>query len=388
MAQSKYCGRFFVVASLSLKHVYKKYAGGVVAVTDFNLDIKDKECIVLTGSSGGGKSSTLRMIAGLEEISEGELYIGNRLVNDVPPQDRDIAVVFQNYALYPHMTVFDNIAFGLKQRQMSQAEIRRRVEEAAKALDIFHLLDCKPEALSGSQSQCVALGRAIAREPKVFLLDEPLFNLDAKLRAQMCTKLSELHKHMGTTFLYVTQDPAEAMAIGDRIVVMRDGIIQQVDTPQNLYEKPVNTFVAGYTGFPPMNFLDAKLVEKDGSYVVELGCDTADGSNAVVLPEEKGKGTDVGQYAGKEVLLGIRPEHLHDEEDFLSTTTQGIMEAQVDAAETVDGKAYLGLTMAGQTVIARVSPRTPAKLGDTLSIALDVNQIHLFDKETGKAILN
>lgn len=379
------------MASLSLKHIYKKYAGGVVTVTDFNLDIQDQEFIVLVGSSGCGKSTVLRMIAGLEQISEGELYIGNRLVNDVRPQDRDIAMVFQNFALYPHMTVFDNMAFGLKQQNMSLAEISRRVENAAKMVKISQLLDCKPEELSGDQSQRVALGRALAREPKVLLLDEPLSNLDAPLRMQMCTELSELRKHLNTTFLYGTQDPAEAMALGDRIVVMRDGIIQQVDTPQNLYEKPVNTFVAGFMGFPPMNFLDAKLEEKDGSFVVEMDFDETDAPDrkvAIVLPEEKGAGMDIKQYTGHEILLGIRPEHLHDEAEFLSAATQGIIDGQVEASETMESTVYLGLTVADQTVIARTSSHISAESGDVVSIALDVNKIHLFDKETGKSILN
>ena len=245
------------MASVSLKGIYKKYPGGVIAVSDFNLDIKDKEFIILVGPSGCGKSTTLRMIAGLEEITEGELYIGDKMVNDVAPKDRDIAMVFQNYALYPHMTVFDNMAFGLKLRKTPKDEIKRRVEEAARILDIAHLLDRKPKALSGGQRQRVALGRAIVREPKVFLLDEPLSNLDAKLRAQMRTELSKLHAKLGTTFIYVTHDQTEAMTMGDRIVVMKDGFIQQVDSPQVLYTTPCNMFVAGFIGSPHMNFIDS-----------------------------------------------------------------------------------------------------------------------------------
>ena len=238
------------MASVTLKNIYKIYAGGVTAVTDFNLDIEDKEFIILVGPSGCGKSTTLRMIAGLEEISKGELYIGDVLSNDIAPKDRDIAMVFQNYALYPHMTVFDNMAFGLKLRKTPKDEIKRRVEEAARILDISHLLDRKPKALSGGQRQRVALGRAIVRDPKVFLLDEPLSNLDAKLRAQMRTEIAKLHKRLGTTFIYVTHDQTEAMTMGDRIVVMKDGFIQQVDTPQNLYDYPINEFVAGFMGSP------------------------------------------------------------------------------------------------------------------------------------------
>ena len=240
------------MASLSLRNVYKRYPGGVTAVTDFNLEIKDKEFIVFVGPSGCGKSTTLRMVAGLEEISEGEVYIGDRLVNDVAPKDRDIAMVFQNYALYPHMTVFDNMAFGLKLRKTPKDEIKRRVEEAARILDIAHLLERKPKALSGGQRQRVALGRAIVREPKVFLLDEPLSNLDAKLRAQMRTEISKLHQRLGTTFIYVTHDQTEAMTMATRIVVMKSGVIQQVDTPQNLYLYPCNLFVAGFIGSPQM----------------------------------------------------------------------------------------------------------------------------------------
>ena len=254
------------MANVSLRHVYKIYSGGVTAVTDFCLEIEDKEFIILVGPSGCGKSTTLRMVAGLEEISEGELYIGDVLANDIAPKDRDIAMVFQNYALYPHMTVYDNMAFGLKLRKTPKDEIKRRVEEAARILDISHLLDRKPKALSGGQRQRVALGRAIVRDPKVFLLDEPLSNLDAKLRAQMRTEIAKLHKRLGTTFIYVTHDQTEAMTMGDRIVVMKDGFIQQVDSPQNLYEKPCNEFVAGFMGSPQMNFIDATVSKEGADY--------------------------------------------------------------------------------------------------------------------------
>ena len=259
------------MASLSLRNVYKRYPGGVTAVSDFNLEIKDKEFIILVGPSGCGKSTTLRMVAGLEEISDGEIYIGDKLVNDVAPKDRDIAMVFQNYALYPHMTVFDNMAFGLKLRKTPKDEIKRRVEEAARILDISHLLERKPKALSGGQRQRVALGRAIVREPKVFLLDEPLSNLDAKLRAQMRTEISKLHQRLGTTFIYVTHDQTEAMTMGTRIVVMKSGLIQQVDTPNNLYLYPCNLFVAGFIGSPQMNFIESKLLKEGDDYLVEFG---------------------------------------------------------------------------------------------------------------------
>ena len=260
------------MASLSLRGIYKRYPGGVVAVSDFTMNIKDKEFIILVGPSGCGKSTTLRMIAGLEEISEGELFIGDRLVNDVAPKDRDIAMVFQNYALYPHMTVFENMAFGLKLRKVPKDEIKKLVEEAAKILDIAHLLDRKPKALSGGQRQRVALGRAIVRDPQVFLLDEPLSNLDAKLRAQMRTELSKLHKKLGTTFIYVTHDQIEAMTMGDRIVVMKDGYIQQIDSPINLYENPVNKFVAGFMGSPQMNFINAKIQRQQEAESSMLNC--------------------------------------------------------------------------------------------------------------------
>ena len=274
------------MASLSLKHIYKKYPGGVTAVSDFCLEIKDKEFLILVGPSGCGKSTTLRMIAGLEEISEGELFIGDKLVNDVAPKDRDIAMVFQNYALYPHMTVFDNMAFGLKLRKTPKEEIKRRVEEAARILDITHLLDRRPKALSGGQKQRVALGRAIVRNPRVFLLDEPLSNLDAKLRATMRTELTKIHQRVGTTFIYVTHDQVEAMTMATRIVVMKDGLIQQVDTPQNLYDNPTNIFVAGFIGTPQMNFINSSLEKKgDDLYVDFAGYSIIDGFDPARVEE-------------------------------------------------------------------------------------------------------
>ncbi len=373
------------MASLSLKHIYKKYAGGVTAVSDFCLEIEDKEFIILVGPSGCGKSTTLRMIAGLEEITEGELYIGDKLVNEVAPKDRDIAMVFQNYALYPHMTVFENMAFGLKLRKTPKDEIKRRVDEAARILDIAHLLDRKPKALSGGQRQRVALGRAIVREPQVFLLDEPLSNLDAKLRAQMRTELSKLHMKLGTTFIYVTHDQTEAMTMGDRIVVMKDGFIQQVDTPQNLYDSPVNTFVAGFIGSPQMNFINAKLTKVDGKYVVVFG---ADDKFSVEILEAKAKGSEIENFVGKEVILGIRPENLHDEEMFLANATSGIIDCNVEVTEMMGSETYLYLNCDGNPMIARVDPRSKAKAGDVIKVGIDVNKVHLFDKETEKVICN
>ena len=373
------------MASVTLKNVYKIYSGGVTAVTDFCLDIEDKEFIILVGPSGCGKSTTLRMIAGLEEISKGELYIGDQLANDVAPKDRDIAMVFQNYALYPHMTVYDNMAFGLKLRKTPKDEIKRRVEEAARILDISHLLDRKPKALSGGQRQRVALGRAIVRDPKVFLLDEPLSNLDAKLRAQMRTEIAKLHKRLGTTFIYVTHDQTEAMTMGDRIVVMKDGFIQQVDTPQNLYTKPTNMFVAGFMGSPQMNFIDAKMVEKDGRYVVAFGDEN--NTYEVAIPESK-KVDELSEYVGKDVVLGVRPESLKDEEMFISAASTGIIDCNVEVTELMGAETYLYLTCAGVNLTARVSPRSTVRAGDTIKMAIDVNNIHVFDKETEKVILN
>ena len=379
------------MAGLTLKNIYKKYPGGVVAVSDVNLEIRDKEFIVLVGPSGCGKSTTLRMIAGLEEISEGELYIGDRLVNDIAPKDRDIAMVFQNYALYPHMTVFDNMAFGLKLRKVPKEEIERKVNEAAKILDLTHLLDRKPKAMSGGQRQRVALGRAIVRSPKVFLLDEPLSNLDAKLRAQMRTEISKIHKKLGTTFIYVTHDQTEAMTMGDRIVCMKDGFVQQIDTPQNLYENPTNKFVAGFLGSPQMNFIDAVLKEEYGQYIVEFGSeDTKTRSGVkyqIIVPESKVT-DELGNYVGKEIILGVRPESIHDEEMYLSNASTGVIDAYVEITEMMGAETYLYLVCEGVKLTARVSPRSTAKSGDEIKVAIDPNRIHIFDKETEKAIVN
>ena len=370
------------MASVTLKNVYKVYTGNVTAVSDFSLEIKDKEFVILVGPSGCGKSTTLRMIAGLEEITKGELYIGDTLANDIAPKDRDIAMVFQNYALYPHMTVFDNMAFGLKLRKVPKDEIKRRVEEAAKILDISHLLDRKPKALSGGQRQRVALGRAIVRNPKVFLLDEPLSNLDAKLRAQMRTEISKLHQRLGTTFIYVTHDQTEAMTLGDRIVVMKDGFVQQVDTPQNLYDFPVNEFVAGFMGSPQMNFLDGTINKSGADYMFHFG------KYDVKIPASKNKDDVLKDYVGKSVIMGIRPENVHDEPEFVSKATEGLVEADVEVTELMGAETYLYLTCEGNSLTARVEPTSTAKTGDHIKIALDLAKLHLFDKETEKTILN
>ena len=378
------------MAGLSLKHIYKKYPGGVLAVSDFNLEIKDKEFIIFVGPSGCGKSTTLRTIAGLEEISEGELYIGDRLVNDVPPKDRDIAMVFQNYALYPHMSVFENMAFGLKLRKTPKDEIKRRVDEAARILDIDHLLDRKPKALSGGQRQRVALGRAIVREPQVFLLDEPLSNLDAKLRAQMRTELSKLHQRLGTTFIYVTHDQTEAMTMADRICVMKDGVIQQVDTPQHLYDLPVNKFVAGFIGTPQMNFVDAKIIKKESDFYVEFGSEDTKRRLGVKfqikLPAEKNDKGQLDPYVDKEVIMGIRPEHIHDEPKLVEEFAEGVIDANIEITELMGAETYLYFNSEGHYMIARVDPSTTAKSGDTIKIAMEPRKIHIFDKETEQAI--
>ena len=375
------------MASLSFRKIGKTYPSGVTAVSDFNLEIKDKEFIIFVGPSGCGKSTTLRMVAGLEEITDGELYIGDRLINNVAPKDRDIAMVFQNYALYPHMTVYENMAFGLKLRKTPKEEIRKRVEEAARILDITHLLDRKPKALSGGQRQRVALGRAIVREPKVFLLDEPLSNLDAKLRAQMRTELSKLHKKLGTTFIYVTHDQTEAMTMADRIVVMKDGLIQQVDSPTNLYNKPVNVFVAGFIGTPQMNFVESKIIDlENGQYAVEFGSEDTKTKKGVkyqvIIPEAKLKGTKIAEYAGKEVIMGIRPECLKDDEEYIEKATTGVIKCKVEITELMGAETYLYINCEGINMTARVAPRTSVISGDEIKIAIDPNRVHIFDKDT------
>jgi multiple sugar transport system ATP-binding protein len=371
------------MASVSLKNVYKRYEGGVVAVSDFNIDIEDKEFVILVGPSGCGKSTTLRMIAGLEEITEGEIYIGEKLVNDVQPKDRDIAMVFQNYALYPHMTVYDNMAFGLKLRKVPKDDIKRRVTEAAKILEIEHLLDRKPKALSGGQRQRVALGRAIVRNPKVFLMDEPLSNLDAKLRVQMRVEITKLHQRLQTTIIYVTHDQTEAMTMGTRIVVMKDGFIQQIDNPTNLYMHPRNTFVAGFIGMPPMNFINASISVKGD--VVSLNFNDV----TLALPA-KYSTPDVKSYDGKEVIVGIRPEAITDDQRTVSQHPETTFPAHVDVVEMLGAETYLYVTVAGIiNMTARVDPTiSHSRVGEISSLAVDGNRVHLFDKETELVILS
>ncbi|MGL5258970.1 MAG: ABC transporter ATP-binding protein [Lachnospiraceae bacterium] len=369
------------MASLSLKNICKVYANGFEAVKDFNLEIADKEFIIFVGPSGCGKSTTLRMIAGLEDISSGELRIGDRLVNDVEPKDRDIAMVFQNYALYPHMTVYDNMAFGLKLRKMPKDEIDKMVKEAAKILDLTALLDRKPKALSGGQRQRVAMGRAIVRNPKVFLMDEPLSNLDAKLRVQMRIEIAKLHQRLGTTIIYVTHDQTEAMTLGTRIVVMKDGIVQQVDSPQNLYEKPQNLFVAGFMGSPQMNFMDG-LVEVSGEAAsLKIGAYT------IPLPPAKAKKLIDGGYAGKTVTFGIRPEDVYDSELFIETA-KCVFDTTIKVYELLGAEVYLYFDIEEFPLTARVDSRTTARPGDKVKFAFDAEKIHIFDKETEQVITN
>ena len=370
------------MASLSLTNVCKVYPNGFEAVKDFNLQIADQEFIIFVGPSGCGKSTTLRMIAGLEDISSGELKIGDRVVNDVEPKDRDIAMVFQNYALYPHMSVYDNMAFGLKLRKVPKDQIDKMVKEAAKILDLTPLLDRKPKALSGGQRQRVAMGRAIVRNPKVFLMDEPLSNLDAKLRVQMRVEISKLHQRLGTTIIYVTHDQTEAMTLGTRIVVMKDGVVQQIDSPQNLYNAPANLFVAGFIGSPQMNFTDAKC-EVNGNQV-----NLKVGPYSIALPQQKAKVLIDKGYAGKTVVMGIRPEDLYDSEEMLQKYAGSVIEAKINVYELLGAEVYLYFDLEGAGMTARVSPTTTARTGSSVKFALDVEKIHVFDKDTELTITN
>ena len=370
------------MASLSLQHINKTYPNGFQAVKDFNLEIEDKEFIIFVGPSGCGKSTTLRMIAGLEEISGGTLKIGDKVMNDVEPKDRDIAMVFQNYALYPHMTVYDNMAFGLKLRKVPKDQIDKAVREAARILDLEKLLDRKPKALSGGQRQRVAMGRAIVRNPKVFLMDEPLSNLDAKLRGQMRIEISKIHQRLGATIIYVTHDQTEAMTLGTRIVVMKDGVVQQVDTPQHLYEQPGNLFVAGFMGSPQMNFLDAQIAEKGGDLIAKVG------EYDIVIPAAKAKVLKDGGYVGKTVVLGIRPEDIHDSQMFIEASPSVPMTSTVKVYELLGAEVFLYFDVNGTQVTARVDPRTNSKTGDTIKFAFDMEKSHFFDKETELTICN
>jgi len=358
------------MASVTFDHVWKKF-GDVVAVQDLNLAIQDKEFLVLVGPSGCGKTTSLRCLAGLEEITEGKVMIGDQVVNDVAPKDRDIAMVFQSYALYPHMTVYDNMAFGLKLRKMPKVEIDRRVKQSAEILGIGNLLQRKPKELSGGQRQRVAVGRAIVREPKVFLFDEPLSNLDAKLRVQTRAELSKLHKNLQTTFIYVTHDQTEAMTMATRIAVMNKGLLQQLDTPQNLYDHPANLFVAGFIGSPAMNFFKGKLVQSDGHFVADLG------SFAVTLPDHvKSRYESV---LNKDIIFGIRPEDIHDPMYAPPGITAQPIPVKVDVTELMGNEIFLYLINGEHNFIARVDPRSKAKYGDTMEVVFNMDNFHIFD---------
>ncbi len=360
------------MSSISLKNLTKIYDGNVLAVNDFSMEIADKEFIVLVGPSGCGKSTVLRMIAGLEEITSGELYLGDKLVNDVPPRDRDIAMVFQNYALYPHMTVYKNMAFGLENRKIPKDEIDRKVREVAKTLDIENLLDRKPKAMSGGQRQRVALGRAMVREPSVFLLDEPLSNLDAKLRTSMRTEIIKLHKRLGTTFVYVTHDQIEAMTMGNRIVVMKEGVIQQIGTPSQVYEQPANIFVAGFIGTPPMNFMDAQVIHTGQGLAINID------SEIISLPSSPSPA--LTDYIGKTVTIGIRPDNI-------SLDATGLP-ALVEVAEPLGGETYIYLNYQGNKIILRQQGSIHMNMDDLVHLRFDPLHIHIFDKDTGHNILS
>ena len=385
------------MSGLLLKGINKIYPGGNQAVFNFTLDIRDKEFIVFVGPSGCGKSTTLRMIAGLEEISSGELYIDGKLVNDVVPKDRDIAMVFQNYALYPHMSVYDNMAFGLKLRKVPKDVIDEKVKAAAEILGITDYLSRKPKALSGGQRQRVALGRTIVREPKVFLLDEPLSNLDAKLRAQMRTEISKLHVRLATTFIYVTHDQIEAMTMGTRIVVMKDGFMQQVDTPQNLYDYPINLFVAGFIGTPQMNFFkNSTITEENGKVYVNFI-----GGNKILLPKSmvvKIKNLDDYKNTGKAVTLGVRPEDIHEDQAFIAASPDTVVKARIDVIEKLGAETqiYCDLDFVNDKntiidnaaqMIAKISSRAAVELGEIVELAFDAKHIHLFDGYTESTML-
>jgi multiple sugar transport system ATP-binding protein len=365
------------MASVTYESVTKRW-GDVVAVNDLNIEIADKEFLVFVGPSGCGKSTSLRMLAGLEEVSEGVIYIGDRVVNDVPPKDRDIAMVFQSYALYPHMTVYDNMAFGLRLRKTPKDEIDNRVRSAALELGIEYLLERKPRALSGGQRQRVAVGRAIVREPHVFLMDEPLSNLDAKLRVEARALIQRLHHRLETTFIYVTHDQTEAMTMGSRIAVLRDGLLMQIDTPQMLYDYPDNVFVAGFIGSPSMNFFDSTLVQEDGELFVDTG------SFRVKVPDSKRDSW--GRTSGQRVILGIRPEDISDPQFAAPGINPAHVDASVDVTELMGNEVFLYLKTGNLEYIARVDPRTQARVGTDFQVVMNADHMHLFDAETELAI--
>ena len=365
------------MASVTYQNVFKRF-GDFVAVNDLSIEIEDKEFVVFVGPSGCGKSTSLRMLAGLEEISEGDILIGDRVVNDVPPKDRDIAMVFQSYALYPHMSVYDNMAFGLKLRKTPKAEIERRVNDAADILGLKPLLDRKPKALSGGQRQRVAVGRAIVREPDVFLMDEPLSNLDAKLRVSARAEISKLHQRLGTTFIYVTHDQVEAMTMGDRIMVINEGELKQIDSPRSLYNTPDNLFVAGFIGSPSMNFFDATLVAEEGVIYADAG------DFRIHTPEKRKE--IYGDYVGKEVILGIRPENIHGTPYIPPDIDSAPMKAQVEVVELLGHELNLFLNSGKYSLVAIVDTRLAPAVGSEVDLVINVDTMHLFDKDTELAI--
>ena len=365
------------MSQVLLEGVTKRF-DQTVAVSDFNLEVQDNEFVVLVGPSGCGKSTTLRMIAGLEEITEGYIHIGDRLVNHIPPKDRNIAMVFQNYALYPHMDVYTNMAFALKRRRFPRDEIDRRVKEAAAILGIEELLTRKPKQLSGGQRQRVAVGRAIVRKPEVFLFDEPLSNLDAKLRLHMRMEITKLHDRLGATMIYVTHDQVEAMTMGDRIVVMKDGVTQQVGTPMEIYEAPKNLFVAGFIGSPSMNFLEAKIAQEDGDLFIDVT------SFRVKIPE--GRCPMCHDLVGKEVIFGVRPEHVQDRMYCIDPISDNCFSAQVDFVEPMGSEMILYLSIGQASLVAKVNPKTSARKDSVIGVHVDMDRIHIFDRETGRII--
>ena len=365
------------MASVTYDQVYKRF-DEVVAVNNLSLEIEDKEFLVLVGPSGCGKSTALRLLAGLEDISEGTLKIGDRVVNDVAPKDRDIAMVFQSYALYPHMSVYDNMAFGLKLRDYPKDQIADRVNNAAEILGITTLLERKPRQLSGGQRQRVALGRAIVRDPQVFLLDEPLSNLDAKLRVQTRAEITKLHKRLETTFIYVTHDQTEAMTMASRIAVMNHGVLYQIDSPQNLYDSPKNLFVAGFIGSPAMNFFNAELSQEGEDIVVKTE------SFAVKVPQDRRAA--LKDHVGKTVVFGLRPEDIHDPNFAPPAIVAQNVETEVDLTELMGNEIFLFLMSGEEEYVARVDPRTSYKIGDKVTMAFNMNNMHIFDKETEQVI--
>ena len=370
------------MSEIALRNVCKQFDSEHYGVKDFNLDIHDKEFVIFVGPSGCGKSTTLRIIAGLEEITDGELWIDGELSNYLEPKERGMSMVFQNYALYPNMTVYGNMAYALKIRKLPKDEIDRKVHEVAKILEIEQLLDRKPAALSGGQKQRVAIGSAIIRKPKAFLMDEPLSNLDAKLRVQMRIEISKLHENLGATIIYVTHDQTEAMTLGTRIVVMKDGVVQQVDTPQALYNTPCNLFVAGFIGSPQMNFMDAKCAVNGEDVTLTVG------KHVLKVPASKKKALIEGGYDGKTVVLGIRPEDVHDSQAFINNSADSVIESTIKVYELLGAEVFLYFDIEGTQMTARVNPRTTLRTGDKAVFALDMEKIHVFDKETELTITN